>query len=239
MTRAQALLALAALLAAGAGGYGAWRLFDAHRASSAALRPTSTVSTAPGQPAGATAAAQAAAPQSQGAPIPEVVPDLSLPDLAGRMHSLREGAGHTRVYNFWATWCEPCRREMPLLVRLQREQRAAGLKVVGIAVDFRDAVADYLRKSPLDYPVLVGEEAGFEAAQKFGVDLALPFTVFVDGADHVVAVKVGELHADDADAILGTLASLQAAKLSLAEAREAIAAKLRELATRRALAHPA
>jgi thiol-disulfide isomerase/thioredoxin len=191
-----------------------------------ALRPAAQA------PATSTAGAEAPRP----APIPEFVPELSLPDLAGQMHALREDAGHVRLYNFWATWCEPCRREIPLLNRLQREQRAAGLRVVGIAVDFRDAVAGYVKKTPLDYQVLVGEEAGFEAAQQFGVDLALPFTVFADGANRVVAVKIGELHADEAAAILDTLAALQAAKLSLPEARTAIAARLRELAARRALA---
>jgi len=172
------------------------------------------------------------------ATVPETLPDIRLAGLDGQPRTLRDFGHRPLIVNFWATWCEPCRREMPLLNQLQRQHRATGLEVVGIAVDFRDAVATYLAKSPLDYRVLVGEETGFEAAQKFGVDLVLPFTVFADGADRVVAVKVGELHADDAAAILDTLGQLKAAKLDLAAARTAIATKLRDLATRRALDHP-
>ena len=93
----------------------------------------------------------------------------------------RSRIGHRPlIVNFWATWCEPCRREMPLLTALRQEHRADRLEIVGIAVDFRDSVTDFLKKNPLPYPLLVGEEDGIEAAKAFGMQLVLPFSVFVD-----------------------------------------------------------
>ena len=83
--------------------------------------------------------------------------------------------------NFWATWCAPCRREIPLLERLQSEHAADGFQVVGIAVDFRDKVLAYADEMKIDYPLLIGEQEALDAAAAFGVEMVgLPFTVFTD-----------------------------------------------------------
>ena len=169
-------------------------------------------------------------------PIPDRVPELTLPDLAGQPKSLREFRGHPLIINFWATWCAPCRREMPLLQRLRRSHRDDGLQVVGIAVDFKAAVAEYVRRQPVDYPLLIGEDAGLAAAEQFGMQTVLPFSVFADAAGRILAVKVGELHADEADYILGAMHALAAGRQSLPEAQAGIAQRLRELAIERAKA---
>jgi thiol-disulfide isomerase/thioredoxin len=169
-------------------------------------------------------------------PIPANVPELTLPDLAGQQKSLREFRGHPLIINFWATWCAPCRREMPLLQRLRRSHRGDGLEVIGIAVDFKAAVADYVRRQPVDYPLLIGEDAGLAAAEQFGMQTVLPFSVFADAGGRILAVKVGELHADEADYILGAMHALAAGRLSLPEAQAGIAQRLRELAIERAKA---
>jgi thiol-disulfide isomerase/thioredoxin len=171
-----------------------------------------------------------------GRPIPERVPDLTLPDLAGQRKSLRDFRGHPLIINFWATWCAPCRREMPLLQRLRRSHRGDGLQVVGIAVDFRAAVADYVRRQPVDYPLLIGEDSGLAAAEQFGMQTVLPFSVFADAGGRILAVKVGELHADEADYILGAMHALAAGRQSLPETQAGIAQRLRELAIERAKA---
>jgi thiol-disulfide isomerase/thioredoxin len=168
------------------------------------------------------------------APIPEEVPDLKLADLGGAKRALRAVLGRTKLYNFWASWCEPCRREIPLLNSLQNTHRAEGLAIVGIAVDTPAAVRTFLKTTPLHYTVLVGEEDGAEAAQKFGVQLALPFTVFADAQNRIVAIKVGELHPEEADAILGHMKGLSAGQETLPAARSAIATALRGLAVERA-----
>jgi hypothetical protein len=125
---------------------------------------------------------------------------------------------------------------MPLLQRLRRSHRADGLEVVGIAVDFKAAVADYVRRQPVDYPLLIGEDAGLAAAEQFGMQTVLPFSVFADAAGRILAVKVGELHADEADYILGAMQALASGRLSLPEAQAGIAQRLRELAIERAKA---
>ncbi len=200
-------------------------------------RPSSASLTRP-EPQPASPPAQAASaptvPAAPAAPaIPALVPEVSLPDLAGRAHALRDSAGHARIYNFWATWCEPCRREIPLLNQLQARHGAEGLQVVGIAVDFRDSVQAFVKKTPLRYMLLVGEEDGLEAAQKFGMELLLPFSVFADEHNRIVAVRVGELHRDEADAILAEMRQLKADQVTLPEAQNSIAATLKRLSLER------
>jgi len=162
------------------------------------------------------------------------LPDLALADLSGATRRLTDFRGHPVIVNFWATWCEPCRREIPLLIRLRRERAGAGLAVVGIAVDFHEAVATYARKAGIDYPVLIGEDAGLDAVHAFGMELVFPFSVFADRDGRVVAVKLGELHQDEADFILDRVQDIDSGTLSLAAARQQIEARLKDFAVERA-----
>jgi len=166
-------------------------------------------------------------------PVPMVLPDLTLPDLAGRARALRSFSGRPLIVNFWATWCEPCRREIPLLRDLRQRHRDDRIEIVGIAIDFASAVNDFLQRTPIDYPVLVGEQQGLEAAQQFGVQTVLPFSVFADAAGGIVAVKVGELHREEADFILEQIRAVDGGQLGLPAARERIDTRLRELAIER------
>ena len=165
--------------------------------------------------------------------VPETVPDLRLPDVEGKLHALNEYGGAPRIINFWATWCAPCRREIPLLNELQRRNQTDRLKVLGIAVDLRDAVAEFTRTTHFDYPLLMGEKEGAEAAARFGMEVVLPFSIFIDAQDRVIAVKVGELHREEADAILDNMRQLAAGKLELTAARERINERLKQLALQR------
>jgi thiol-disulfide isomerase/thioredoxin len=184
------------------------------------------------------AAAAARVPQPQTASpsraIPMALPDLALADLSGVTRRLEDFRGHPVIVNFWATWCEPCRREIPLLIRLRHERSGASLAVVGIAVDFREAVAAYSRKAGIDYPVLIGEDAGLDAVHAFGMDLVFPFSVFADEHGRIVAVKLGELHQDEADFILDRVQDIDSGALSLAAARQQIEARLKDFAVERA-----
>jgi thiol-disulfide isomerase/thioredoxin len=172
------------------------------------------------------AAPAPSAPEPEAAParrIPETLPELRLPGLDGRPHALAEWRGHPLVVNFWASWCEPCRREIPLLKRVRREHAADGVEVVGIAIDFRDAAQKYARDSKMDYPVLVGEDGGYEAVAAFGMDPVLPFTVFADGQGSIVNVKIGELHPAETELVLARLKGLKEGRLTLEAARREIA----------------
>jgi thiol-disulfide isomerase/thioredoxin len=154
--------------------------------------------------------------------VPEQLPEIRLPGPDGAVHSLADWKGRPLVVNFWATWCEPCRREIPLLKNLRRERAADGLEIVGIAVDYPDAVGKYTKAHGIDYPVLIGEEGGLAAAGAFGMDPVLPFSVFADRTGRVVTLKVGELQRDEAELILDRVHDVDAGRLSISTAREQI-----------------
>ena len=107
---------------------------------------------------------------------------------------------------------------------------------MGIAVDFRASVQQYLRQTPIDYPLLVGEQEGLKAADQFGMQMVLPFSVFADSHGHIVAVKIGELHREEADLILAQIRAVDQGKADLAQARQQIEAALKEQAVQRAKA---
>ena len=194
-------------------------------------------------PAAAASAPPRAQPAAEAPPaprsIPERVPDLALPGPDGLVHRLSEWKGRPLLINFWATWCEPCRREIPLLKALRHERQADALQVVGIAVDYPAAVRKYAAERAIDYPVLVGEQGGLAAVSAFGMDTVLPFSVFADPAGRVVALKVGELHRDEAEFILDRLREVSRGRLSLLAARQAISAGIARLNAARARTPPA
>ncbi len=216
----------------------------AHRPTLIALSGTATSATAAnaaatstGAPASGAASAATAAPASgaaRAATVPEDVPDIRMPDLTGTERSLRAYLGHPLIINFWATWCDPCRREMPLLQRLWTQNQGRGLNVVGIALDSPAAVQQYLQHTHVGYPLLVGEDAGSAAVGRFGIDPVLPFSVFADAKGQIVAVKIGELHRAEADYIIAAVEKVTAGQETLPQARAAIAAELRQLAVQRA-----
>jgi thiol-disulfide isomerase/thioredoxin len=193
---------------------------------------TAGAAAAPARPAAG--AATASASGSDAEPIPQTLPDVRMPDLSGTEHSLTDYRGHPLLVNFWATWCPPCRHEMPLLQQLWTEDRAKGLVVVGVAVDSPQAVKQYLKQTKVTYPLMVGFDQGSAAVSRFGIQPVLPFSVFADGQGRIIAVKVGELHRAEGDFIVATLDKVTAGQENVAEARGAIAAELRRLAVARA-----
>jgi thiol-disulfide isomerase/thioredoxin len=167
--------------------------------------------------------------------VPARLPDFSLNDLSGKPTSIAAWSGKSLVINFWATWCGPCRREIPLLKTLAADWAGRDLTVVGIAVDYADKVRQFAAQFKIDYPVLIGEEDALEAAAKFGMDSpALPFTVFTDRRGEVVALFVGELHRPQADFILSEVQNLNQERIALPEARRAIAKGLDAMAGKNA-----
>jgi thiol-disulfide isomerase/thioredoxin len=180
----------------------------------------------PGAPAAGDAAQSGRNPSRV---IPTVLPDFALATPEGPLRKLSSFEHPSLIVNFWATWCAPCRREIPLLRQLRTERGARGVEVVGIAVDFREDVLKYAAKIGLDYPLLIGEEDGLAAADAFGIDPVFPFTVFADAQRRIVAVKVGELHADEAAFILDHIELLNAGRLSLEVVQGLIRTELQRL----------
>ena len=166
--------------------------------------------------------------------VAESVPNLKLRDLSNRQHALAEYRGAPTLYNFWATWCAPCRREIPLLNRLYAEHRDYQLQMVGIAVDHGADVQKFLATTPISYSVLIADQDGADIVSGFGMELVLPFSVFADAGGRIIAVKIGELHDREASAILAAVQALNAGQLSLATARERISSQLRQFSIERA-----
>jgi thiol-disulfide isomerase/thioredoxin len=166
--------------------------------------------------------------------IPERLPEFSLGGRTGKPTSIATWHGKSLIINFWATWCAPCRREIPLLQSIRQEWRDRNVEVVGIAVDYRDKVVAYADELKIAYPLLIGEDDALDVARAFGVDSpAFPFTVFTDQRGEVVALFVGELQKTQADLILSVVQSLNLDQVQLPEARHAIAEGLRSLSTDR------
>ena len=180
----------------------------------------------PEQPAGNAAAdavdaSAATASPAPAAPLPLV--DFTLTDMAGETRSSSEWEGQPRLVNFWATWCAPCRREIPLLKETQEKYGALNLQVIGIAVDFQEDVEAYAEEAQFNYPILVGQEDAMAVAESSGVDfIGLPFTMVVSPSGELIKTHIGEIVEEHIDAITDVFAQMERGELDVAGAREAL-----------------
>ena len=131
---------------------------------------------------------------------------LSLPDATGKEQSIGQWRGKVVIVNFWATWCGPCREEIPEFVRAQTEYGDRGVQFVGIAVDQADNVDRFARELGLNYPTLIGGYGAVELSRTLGNRLAaLPFTIIVDRQGHVAHTQLGPIRPDQLHAIVSKL----------------------------------
>jgi thiol-disulfide isomerase/thioredoxin len=115
-----------------------------------------------------------------------------LPDLDDKIQAIDQWRGKVVVVNFWATWCAPCREEIPVFMRLQQKYRDRGLQFVGIAIDQPDKVRPYAAELGMNFPILIGGAEAVELARKLGNPAGvLPYTVIVDRQGRVAATKIG------------------------------------------------
>ena len=133
-------------------------------------------------------------------------PDFSLVSNAGGRITPADFSGKTLLINFWATWCAPCRREMPMLMDLHTEHGSAGLQVIGLAVDNAESASSFVEQYGISYPILVGEADVMEASAAYGnVDGVLPYSVLVDSEGIIRWQYVGEIQPDDITRLLDGL----------------------------------
>lgn len=128
------------------------------------------------------------APSSEGDLVDEPAPAFALPTLDGDTLSLADLEGDVVVINFWATWCAPCRVEIPDLIEMQDELRDEGVRFVGVSLDHEgvETVKAFAADAKINYPIVIDEG---EVADAFGGIYALPTTILID-RDGVVVRKI-------------------------------------------------
>ena len=144
-------------------------------------------------PANQVGDAGAPQPSAGDPPVGSVAPDFtlrSLSDADGKSVQLSSLRGKTVLVNFWATWCGPCKIEMPWFVELQKKYGPEGLQIVGVAEDDigEKAISDFTHKMGINYPILLGTE---KVAQLYGGLDGLPTTFFVDRSGKIIDRQLG------------------------------------------------
>lgn len=182
-TKVTLAFAAVALVAAAVGvGARQWLFGDASSAGTGQQQPGSQ-----SQPQALAAAAPASGAVAQLLSAP-------LQDVAGKHQTLAPYKGRVLVVNFWASWCGPCVAEMPELVRLHDQYAKKGIEFIGIGVDSSQNVQNFLKKIPVDYPILVSGFGGADLARSLGNTAgALPFTVVIDANGAVRSTKLGQV----------------------------------------------
>ncbi len=142
---------------------------------------------------------------ARAASSPTTAPEVTLKDLSGRDVSLRQYKGQVILVNFWATWCGPCRIEIPWLIEFQQKYGPRGFTVLGVAMDEegKSVVEPWVRKERFDvagkptainYPILIGNEA---VADKFGGLIGFPTSMLISRDGKKVKTIIGLVNHDD------------------------------------------
>lgn len=139
-----------------------------------------------------------AAPRQE---VPVRLPAAELAGLDGRPQRLDAWPGKVLMVNFWASWCAPCREEIPALNRLQQQYGGQGLQIVGVAIDDAEPVRQFQASLPMAYPVLLAPDVGIplmeQLGNRFGV---LPYTVVFDRHGQLVQRHAGAITPQEAEA---------------------------------------
>lgn len=168
------------------------RADSATRESSLAAGTTATTAQAPG----ANGPLIAPVEKVEAAEGSEMAPNFTWHDAGGKEHSLKEYRGKVVMINFWATWCPPCRQELPDIVKVRQEMASKGFEVIGISVsepkakdaDFNQFLGNFASKNGLEYPLLTANDKLITA---YGDITAIPTTFIVDRSGKIVQNFVG------------------------------------------------
>ncbi len=144
---------------------------------------------------------------SPGPPDPALLADLELPDIDRDIRSGREWLGKIVVINHWATWCAPCREEIPMLITFQNQMEAQDIQVVGIAHDLLDSARFFHEEIGMNYPSLVAITDGNELLEMHGNTQsgALPFTAIFDRSGTLFTSYLGVLSHTELHALVSPL----------------------------------
>lgn len=134
------------------------------------------------------------------------IPEFAYPDIGDVQRSSSEWAGKILIINFWASWCPPCRKEIPEFVKLQKTYGDRGLQIIGIAIEEKQPAAEYAESMNINYPILIGDKGGMSLAYELGnVVAALPFTVVTDREGKIVHRHPGLFEAEQITEIIAPL----------------------------------
>lgn len=140
------------------------------------------------------------------APTADALLNARIADLAGVRQPIAQWRGKVLVVNFWATWCPPCRQEIPEFIALQKQYGAQGLQFVGIALDEKAKIQNFVDEVGINYPILVGDLEAVALAQASGNRMGgLPYTVIIDRQGKLVTTETGSLSQAKLTAIITPL----------------------------------
>jgi thiol-disulfide isomerase/thioredoxin len=160
---------------------------------------------------------QSQSQQTAAPAMPKTLPEFTLYDLDGNTVTRDDLIGKALFINFWATWCKPCRKEIPLLIEMQEKYAADGFEIIGVAIDNKEAVVKFLESlGGVNYPIVLGakELDAIDTANAMGIDLiGLPVSVTVAADGRMLDIHTGEVHREQAEALIQ--AALAAGKAEL------------------------
>lgn len=136
----------------------------------------------------------------------DILPAFSFSDTDEKIHNISEWQGKTLVINFWATWCQPCLKEIPEFVQLQTQFSAKNVQFIGIAIDELPAVARFKEAIKMNYPVLVASEwEGFNLSQQLGNSAnTVPYTVVVNPSGKIIYRHAGAVKQEELQTVIFT-----------------------------------
>jgi thiol-disulfide isomerase/thioredoxin len=145
--------------------------------------------------------------------------DFSLKDSSGKVFKLSQYKGKVVLVNFWATWCVPCKVEIPWFIDFQQRFKAEGFETIGISLDDEgwEVVKQYTSKAKINYPVVLGDEV---VTQKYGGVDALPMSFLLDPKGRIAAVHVGLVEKADYEVEIRELLRTKAAGAGAADGAE-------------------
>lgn len=139
---------------------------------------------------------------------PDVLRAAHFKDLSGRVRHIDEWKGRVLVVNFWATWCPPCREEIPALARVRNKLLPSGVEFLGIAIDQESKVSSFAKEMTIPYPILLADASGLDLMRNIGNPAgALPFTIILNRMGAIVAQHLGALTQEKTENLLSPLLS--------------------------------
>ncbi len=133
-------------------------------------------------------------------------PAFELTDLDGKLRNIDEWNGKVILVNFWATWCPPCKKEMPAFMEIHEQYKEQGFDIIGVALDDRESVQNFVDTLGVDYPIMPASHQGLDLSRAYGNRIgALPFSVFIDRDGIIKLTHAGELSKKQVEDIIRPL----------------------------------